>query len=347
MTQELIVINAEARQVQTDLAYQQFREDFDSFEEARLSKNTRNTYRKLWNNFVDYCEANNLEPMPAQPATVWLYLRERIKEGKKRSTIVTTVAMLKRYHLDKGLPSPFAGDTSDSQKLNKQLEGMTRKLAGQKLERAGALPDGGFSELIACIDLSTPIGLRDAAMFTLAQQNACRRSEPVGLRIEDITWKADRAEILLRKSKTDQKGKGYWLVASNTNKPVNPYQSLKEWVDYLESQGITKGALFRRVVFSQEQYRVTNTGDYERDHLKADWYNKRIKYYAKKAGIAVVDGKFSAHSLRVTFVERMRKAGHSTLTIANGGRWKSHETVLRYTRDNIEERAQTQVTALE
>ena len=295
------------------------------------------------------CADHGLDPLPAAPDTVWRCLRQRAKVDKvKRSTIKTAIAAIKRVHLDANVVDPLSGSTPESQTLRKQITGMMRtKAPTEKRRKAGALAANGFPLIIAQIDKSTPDGLRDAAMFSVAMQNACRRSEPLSLLIEDITWHTQRAEILLRRSKTDQTGEDeHYLVASYTGTDVDPYTALKRWTDWLKAQGIAEGALFRRLVKTKGMIRPVNTGRPERDALSGSWYNKRLKDYASAAGVETVDGTMSSHTLRATFVDRMNAAGQSTLSIANGGRWKSLETVRRYGRDDIAKRAVDQLAAL-
>lgn len=337
------------RSLSVDFSDEEIRESFEHYDQAADAKNTRDTYRKQWQYFATFCAGRNLDPLPAAPNTVWLYLLHRLKVDKvKRNTIKTGIAAIKRAHLDANRPDPLSGSTPESQTLRKQIAGMMRdKAKTEKRRKAGALAANAFPQLMAQINTDTPEGLRDAALFSVAMQNACRRSEPLSLLIEDITWRTQRAEILLRKSKTDQLGEDdAYLVASYTGTAVDPYTALKTWVDWLKAQGIVSGAIFRRLVKSKGMIRPVNTGNPDRDAISGGWYNTRLKDYARAAGVEVVDGAMSSHTIRATFVDRMNSAGQSTLSIAKGGRWKSLETVRRYGRDDIAKRAVDQLAAL-
>lgn len=57
----------------------------------------------------------------------------------------------------------------------------------------------------------TDQGLRDArdrAIILLGLASACRRSELVGLDIEDLAFVPEGLEVRVRRSKTDQEGRG-------------------------------------------------------------------------------------------------------------------------------------------
>ncbi|WP_062307729.1 tyrosine-type recombinase/integrase [Polynucleobacter sinensis] len=73
-------------------------------------------------------------------------------------------------------------------------------------------------------------GARDRALLLLAYDTLCRRSELAALLIEDIKFNevhgSLRASILIRKSKTDQLGRGRRLTLSERGS-----KALKEWLE--------------------------------------------------------------------------------------------------------------------
>lgn len=68
-----------------------------------------------------------------------------------------------------------------------------RVYRGEQLPRA--LPWQSVRALVRCIDRSTPMGRRDYAMLLLVTTYGLRSGEVVGLRLEDVQWRANRLRI--------------------------------------------------------------------------------------------------------------------------------------------------------
>jgi integrase/recombinase XerD len=74
-----------------------------------------------------------------------------------------------------------------------------RVYRGERLPRA--LPWKTVTAFLEAIDRSTPMGLRDYAMFLLIATYGLRTSEVAGLRLDDLEWRASR--ICVRRLKVD------------------------------------------------------------------------------------------------------------------------------------------------
>lgn len=88
------------------------------------------------------------------------------------------------------------------------------------------------------------IGLRDKALLLIGFAGAFRRSELVGLQVEDVRFVSEGVLIQVRRSKTDQNGVGRNVAIPYTKGHHCPVQALKLW---LKKSGIKTGALFRRM----------------------------------------------------------------------------------------------------
>jgi site-specific recombinase XerD len=75
-----------------------------------------------------------------------------------------------------------------------------RLYRGEQLPRS--LPWDTVCALLASIDQTTPMGLRDYAMFLMIASYGLRASEIVALKLEDIEWRTGRVRIDLRKTAT-------------------------------------------------------------------------------------------------------------------------------------------------
>ncbi|MEL6652122.1 MAG: site-specific integrase, partial [Bacteroidota bacterium] len=112
-----------------------------------------------------------------------------------------------------------------------------------------------------------------------------RRSELVALKVDDIEFCEQGMLIHIRKSKTDQAGKGKTHdVHFGSHEKTCPVKAVQDWL--VESE-IREGAVFRRID------RHGNLGD---NPIHGDSISRIIKKYAVMAGLD--HEKYSSHSLR-------------------------------------------------
>ena len=166
---------------------------------------------------------------------------------------------------------------------------------------------------------STPIGKRDAAILALGFAAALRRSEICALTREDVEMLGnDRLMIHIRRSKTDQEGRGQSVAVPN-GKTIKPITRLQEWINI---SNIQTGSLFQT---------MRRGGGLTGLPLHHSDIPRLVKHYAKKIGLDPKD--FSAHSLRAGFVTSAA-VHHARLDkIMEVTRHKSPEMILRYIRD--------------
>ena len=89
------------------------------------------------------------------------------------------------------------------------------------------------------------IGARDRALILLGFAGAFRRSELVGLDIEDCAFGKDGLTVTLRRSKTDQDGAGRKIgIPYGSNPETCPVRTIQAWI---EQAGIEAGPLFRSI----------------------------------------------------------------------------------------------------
>ncbi len=132
-------------------------------------------------------------------------------------------------------------------------------------------------------------GVRDKAILLLGFAGAFRRSELANLCIEDISFQSKGMDIKIRRSKTDQEGKGKTKAIINAKeKEYCPCAALTEW---LEKSKITTGALFRG---------ITKNNTLKANAISDDRIYSLIKHYTIASGHNFDD--FSPHSLRSGFI---------------------------------------------
>ena len=89
------------------------------------------------------------------------------------------------------------------------------------------------------------IGTRDRALMLLGFAGAFRRSELVGLDVEDCSFGKDGLTVSLRRSKTDQDGAGRKIgIPYGSNPETCPVRTVQAW---MEMAGISSGPLFRSI----------------------------------------------------------------------------------------------------
>lgn len=72
---------------------------------AAGAENTKRAYRADWRDFAGWCEDHDRIPLPAEPATVALYLADRAGE-LAHSTLERRRAAIARLHREANEPDP-------------------------------------------------------------------------------------------------------------------------------------------------------------------------------------------------------------------------------------------------
>jgi integrase len=136
--------------------------------------------------------------------------------------------------------------------------------------------------------------VRDRALLLVGFAGGFRRSELVGLDIEDIEGVAEGLVIRLRQSKTDQCGFGREVAIPYGHTRWCPVVALHEW---LLVSGINSGALFRRI----------DRHDHLLTRLSGEAVSLIVKARLSAAGMS--SEGYSGHSLRAGFATSAAQAG--------------------------------------
>jgi integrase len=161
---------------------------------------------------------------------------------------------------------------------------------------------------------------RDRSIILIGFSGGFRRNEIVSLDYEDLDFVTEGLRINLRRSKTDQFGKGFVKgLPYFDNAQYCPVISLKKWIDISK---ITSGSLFRR--FSKGSKLLNK-------RLTDQTVALLIKEYLEIAGI---DSKnYSGHSLRSGFATSAAESGVEERNIMAMTGHKSTEMVRRYIKE--------------
>ena len=293
---------------------------------SAVAPNTRVAYSKGWACFTAYCTRERIaDPLSASPEIVARFLLDcatRPRSGRTTPLSMGTVflyssAVAKRF-TEVGRTSPTHHPT-----VRATVRGLSR-LKGTAPRRVKALREGHVRAMIAqCPD--SVIGTRDAALLALGFAAALRRSELCALRVDDLTiippgreQHSSRMLLLIRRSKTDQNGKGQ-TIAVPEGKSIKPIDCVQAW---LSAARITRGPLFRT---------MKRGGAVQERPLHHSDVPRLIKRYGALIGLD--PRELSGHSLRAGFVTSAA-AHHARLDkIMAVTRHTDPATVMNYIRD--------------
>jgi len=269
--------------------------------EATWAPNTRRTYGSTLRIYERFCTENGLTP--GEPLSVIAFCEHLASQGRKYATIEHHVAALRTRY----------GIADD--RLRLYLRGLRRTLGSAQSQKAPLTP----TQLGLIKWDSGRKGLRDKALILVGFFGALRRSELVGLNVEDIEFVPEGAILTIRKSKTDQEGRGREVAIGYAKRPeLCPVRALKEYLAVRRQKG--GEALFTRM----RHYTLT------KDRLTAQSVALIIKDYADRIGLD--PRQFSGLSLRAGFVTTAALLGATEDEIALQTGHKSPTAVWRYIR---------------
>ena len=287
-------------------------EQVREFIRASKAENTLRGYKSDWRHFCTSCEGHGVCALPASPETVAAYIAEcagRLKPG----SIQRRLNAIAEAHKAVGAESPTSAGI-----VRATLKGIRRTKGTAPAQKAPALTDD-IRAMIEAADGGL-IGARDRALVLLGFAGAFRRSELVGLDIEDCAFGKDGLTITLRRSKTDQDGAGRKIgIPYGSNPNTCPVRVVQTW---LEQAALTCGSVFRS---------INRHGHVQAGRLSPADVARVVKKLAERAGLD--PAKYAGHSLRAGHATAAAVAGASERSIMKQTGHRSVQMVRRYIRD--------------
>ena len=263
--------------------------------DGAYSNNTLRGYRADFALFEDWCRQSGKRPLPASPETVAGFIAHDARTSLP-STLRRRLAGIRKIHRLMRLPNPV----EDEEVLLAMRRALRTKPRRQK-QAYGLTSDLRDKLITACPE--TLLGLRNRAIIAVGYDTLCRRSELVGLRVEDLSeLEGGAMSILVRRAKNDPFGDGRlgYLTPGTV-------ATVKAW---LHASGITDGWIFRRI--QGDQVGVSC--------LHPLTINRTIKAMAGAAGLdQVVITQLSGHSMRVGAAQDMMASGIGILPVMQAG----------------------------
>lgn len=275
--------------------------------------NTLRAYAVQWKAFASWCTARKVISLPAEGADVAIYLAELADAGRAAAGISLALTAISQQHKIGGLASPRAHPA-----VIETWKGIRRTIGTAQKQKAPLLVEGLRRAVQALPD--GPAGRRDRALLLLGFAAALRRSELVAIAVEDLVETREGLELTIRRSKTDQEGKGARVgVPVGSAEITCPVRAVKAW---RELSGITTGPLF---------VAISRWGKLSGQALAPHYIAVMVKRAAAAAGLTVE--QLSGHSLRAGFATAAAKAGASERIIMKTTRHRSVAMVQKYIRD--------------
>lgn len=272
---------------------------------------TLRAYRSDWAIFERWCCDRGLQPLPAAPEVIAVFLSSQASDGSKPATLTRRVAAIRYFHQIAGITvSPTASEIVKS-----TIKGIKRALGTAKSQKAPATADRLIKMLEHVPD--TLQGSRDRAILLFGFAGAFRRSELSQLLVRDLELVPGGLRVHIRKSKTDQEGFGQ-VVPIIRGEHICPIKAVTIW---LEKANIQSGPIFRR---------LGKGGKIFKKSLTPHSIGKIVKLYAEKAGYNPDD--YGGHSLRAGFLTSAAMNGASIFKMMDISRHKSVDTLKGYVR---------------
>lgn len=254
---------------------------------APLSPTTQKIYADDWAAFCNWCAAQSLAPLPAQPVTVAAYLAAR-QDRLGSSGLRIVLAAIAYHHRQAGQ----AWSPSDS----RIMALLRARQADSRPRPAAAVTAEQMQRLLSSCDVD-PGGragfgnLRDRALLLLGFAGGLRRSELVALDVEDLHFTASGLTLQIGCRKAGPDGQGASLLIPHSA-PANacPVQAVKIW---LRRSNIAYGPVFPR---------LTAAGTIE-GRLTGNGVWKILRRRAALVGLQAPAGaRLSPHGLRAGFM---------------------------------------------
>lgn len=286
------------------------------FAAASRSSATQRVYRGCLERWLTYCGSQSVPagplatpPAAAAPLVIAAWLAQLAAAGKSHSTVVQHRAALAFAHRAAGVP-----DATDHPSVAAVVDGIARTYGIAPRRQAPAVAPSAVRAMLAACD-ATAVGLRDAALIAIWWAAALRSAEPAQLRICDVLQVEDGAVVYLRRSKSDQAGRGTTIPIRRGTET----EHIARWVDLACRDAARRGLdpETRPLFFDLRSGAA----------LSPAACSAVVQRRAWRAGVAL-----TGHSLRAGWATEAARRGVAFLLIQRHLRHKHASTTARYVR---------------
>ncbi len=286
-----------------------------AFLEGRRAPSTRRAHEHHWASWVGWCLRLGLEPLPTSPRALVEWIVGAADSWGLAKVEGTLAAVAYAHRLAGHDPPPTAHAI-----VRDALRALRRKKGTAPANPRDPAALGELRRMLGCIDRSSLTGQRDAALLLLGWWAALRRSEIVALEGRDLKEAPGGIAIMIRKSKTDQEGRGETIGLERKGGDLCPVEAIEAWIT---ASGITAGSIFRG---------ITRYGTLRKAALSDQHVNLLISRLARAAELPRPE-RFGGHSLRAGFVTEAYRQGVPEAQIMATTRHRSVAMLARYRRE--------------
>lgn len=277
-----------------------------------LARNTQNGYRYDFQGFIAWCEKVKASAVPASTETISLYVTDQLLRGSKIATVRRRLAALTHVHRCLNHPPPVTSEILNLLKGARRLSmEQPRQVAPLTLDNVRTI-----SLLLTAED--TGLAFRNRALLVAGFGSALRSSNLASLKLADLEFTEKGLLLRIRRSKTDQEGKGALVGLPHGKHPETcPVRCLLSWI---ERRGSFPGPVFTRF-----------DGHPPRDRaLQPERISQVVQELVARIGLDPT--KYGGHSLRAGLITALAEAGASDLTISRQSLHRDMATLRRYVR---------------
>lgn len=277
-----------------------------AFARAAHAPETLRGYAVDWRDWARWADANGVSALPADAGDVAVYVAYSAR-SKAPATLHRRLAAIAAAHRAGGHADP----TKDG-RVKAVLRGIGRSKHVAPRQKTPLVVEA-MRHVLAQLDY-LPRGRRDRALLLIGWGAALRRSELVALDWADVEIADEGLVVRVRRSKTDQLGRGTAIGIPHATDPH--HDAVRALLDWQAVCLGDRGAVFRP---------VTRSGWVIERRLQPREVARIVKRVAQRAGLA---GDYSGHSLRAGFATAAAAAGASERAIMAQTRHQS-VTVMR------------------
>lgn len=298
------------------------------------AKNTHDAYERAWKRFLEWEKLPKPVQLPVSIQLIEQYLAYLVapkpkdpknpkskasEDGLSLSTVNIAIAAIRVFH-------KFAGFEIDLSAAELTRRGILRTKGVAARRKAPPLLVGQIAQVIAICG-PDKIGVRDRAILSLGFSAGLRRSEISGLNVDDVQFNDRHMRIRIRRSKTDQEGKGPELVIERA--PASAFCAVAAVEAWLKVSEIDGGPMFRG---------VNRWGHVGYSAISGEKIRMIVRDRADEAGLK--ESAFSAHSLRAGLATSAFALDVAIVDVSKRLRHKNPKTTMDYDRRTPEKDAE-------
>jgi site-specific recombinase XerD len=146
---------------------------------ASQAANTRRAYAADWRHFLSWCKTAGKVSLPAAPETLVLYL-SALAQTAKTSTLSRRLSAISQAHQAAGFDSP-----TQHLAVRKVMAGIRREKGTAQVGKRPVVTED-LRAMVATLKGKRLLDVRDLALLLVGFAGAFRRSELVGLNVDDL-----------------------------------------------------------------------------------------------------------------------------------------------------------------